>query len=461
MRYLPIHVDTEDALIRVFGGEEAAEAKLRTLIKTEARIEVVAELISPEIQRWETKGLLTWKNKAFELTDLIGARLVYAAYEDDDMNAEIAETCRKNNVLVNAADQKNACDFITPALVDRAPVLISIGTEGTSPGLARALKADLEKKLPSTLGSLALLTRDLRAKVKEIMPSLSDRQTFWAKIFNGKDLNAHIRKDAKSFTALVENALADTDALKTGQVALVGAGPGDPDLMTFAAQQALHSADVIVYDRLVSQSVLELGRREAEYIYVGKTPNGPSVSQDEINALIVEKANEGHHVVRLKSGDPLIFGRADEEIDVLKAADIPFKIVPGITAAAGAAAEIGASLTTRGKNSSVSLITGHDAKGYAEQDWRALAQKGSRAVVYMGVGASRFIQGRLLLHGASPDTPVTVVENATRAEQIIVSTTLAHMADDMVAASIKGPAVLMLGYGANKQDIQSLLKAVS
>jgi uroporphyrin-III C-methyltransferase/precorrin-2 dehydrogenase/sirohydrochlorin ferrochelatase len=446
MRYLPIHVDTKDALIR---------------IKTEARLEVISETISPEIERWKTKGLLIWRKKDFELTDLIGARLVYAAYDNDDLNAEIARLCREHNILINAADQKDACDFITPALVDRAPVLISIGTEGTSPGLARALKADLEKKLPSTLGSLAELTRDLRAKVKEIMPSLSDRQTFWAKIFNGKDLNAHIRKDAKAFTQIVESALAGSYAVKSGQVALVGSGPGNPDLLTFAAQQALHSADVIVYDRLVSQSVLELGRREAEYIYVGKTPNGPSVSQDEINTLIVEKAKEGHHVVRLKSGDPLIFGRADEEIDVLKAADIPFKIVPGITAAAGAAAEIGASLTTRGKNSSVSFITGHDAKGYAEQDWRSLAEQGSRAVVYMGVGASRFIQGRLLLHGASPDTPVTVVENATRPEQIIVSTTLAQMADDMVAASIKGPAVLMLGYRANNQDIRSVLKAVS
>lgn len=461
MRYLPIYVDTQDALIRVFGGEEAAEAKLRTLVKTDANIEVLAGEISPEIERWRSKGLLSWSQREFAESDLNGVTLAYAAYEDDDLNAHIAKLCKERSILVNAADQKDACAFITPALVDRAPVLISIGTEGTSPGLARALKADLEKRLPSTLGSLAELTRDLRAKVKDIMPSLSDRQTFWAKIFNGKDLNAHLRKDAKSFTQVVETALENQDAIKTGQVALVGAGPGDPDLLTFAAQQALHSADVIVYDRLVSQGVLELGRREAEYVYVGKTPNGPSVSQDEINALIVEKAREGHHVVRLKSGDPLIFGRADEEIDVLKNAKIPFRIVPGITAAAGAAAEIGASLTTRGKNSSVSLITGHDAKGYAEQDWRALAQNGSRAVVYMGVGASRFIQGRLLLHGASPNTPVTVVENATRPNQIVVSTTLGKMADDMVAATIKGPAVLMLGYSVNQADIETVLKAVS
>lgn len=461
MRYLPIHVDTQDVLIRIFGGEGAAEAKLRSLVKTDAHLEVVSETISPEIQKWQSQGLLTWQARGFQEGDLSDVRLVYAATEDDDLNAHIASLCRVRGLLVNAADQKDACDFITPALVDRSPVLISIGTEGTSPGLARALKADLEKRLPSTLGSLAELIRDLRAKVKEVMPSLSERQTFWARIFNGKDLDAHLRKDMKSFTQVVESALLNSDLEKIGQVALVGAGPGDPDLLTFAAQQALHSADVIIYDRLVSQAVLELGRREAEYIYVGKTPNGPSVSQDDINALLVEKAREGHHVVRLKSGDPLIFGRADEEIDVLNAANIPFRIVPGITAAAGAAAEIGASLTTRGKNSSVSLLTGHDAKGFAEQDWRSLAQSGSRAVVYMGVGAARFIQGRLLLHGASAETPVTVVENATRPNQIIVSTSLSRMADDMAAASIKGPAVLMLGYKANAVEVNTVLKAVS
>lgn len=461
MRYLPIHVDTENALIRVIGGGEAAEAKLRTLIKTEARIEVIAETISPEIARWADLGNLTHISQSFRESDIIGARLVYAATEDDALNAHIALLGEAEGVLVNAADQQSACHFITPALVDRSPVLISIGTEGTSPGLARAFKADLEKRLPSTLGRFAELTKELRAKVKTVMPDLADRQTFWAKIFKGKSLDAQLRMDLQSFAQQVVNLLSNPSEQKNGQVALVGAGPGNPDLMTFAAQQALHGADVVVYDRLVSQSVLELGRREAEYIYVGKTPNGPSVSQDEINALIVEKAKAGHHVVRLKSGDPLIFGRADEEIAVLREANIPFRVVPGITAAAGAAAEIGTSLTTRGKNSSVSLLTGHDAKGFAEQDWRSMAQEGARGVVYMGVGASRFIQGRLLLHGAKPDMAVTVVENATRDNQIIVSSTLSDFVEDMAHADIKGPAVLMLGYAAITAFNTSVLQEAS
>lgn len=461
MRYLPIHIDTKDVNILVFGGGEAAEAKLRTLIKTEARLDVVSETLSAEIMRWVEQGRLTWSQKAYEASDISKARLVYAATENDTLNAEIADAARKFGVLANAADQKTACDFITPALVDRSPVLVSIGTEGTTPGLARALKAELEKRLPADLGKLARLTKKLRAKVKTHLPDLSDRQTFWAKIFGGKDLMVHLRQDTKTFTQTVENSLLNKTDEKSGQVALVGAGPGNPDLLTLAAQQALHGADVIIYDRLVSQGVLELGRREADYIYVGKTPNGPSVSQDDINALIVEKAREGQHVVRLKGGDPLIFGRADEEISVLQEANVPFRIVPGITAAAGAAAEIGASLTTRGKNSSVTFLTGHDTKGYAEQDWKTLAKKDSRAIVYMGVGASRFIQGRLLLHGAASDTPVTVVENATRPEQVVVSTKLSSLVEDMTNAGIKGPAVLMLGYAANKAEIPYILKAVS
>lgn len=461
MRYLPIHIDTKDVTLRVIGGGEAAEAKLRTLLKTEARLEVVSESISAEISRWAEDGRLIWIQKTFDISDLDGARLVYAATEDDALNAEIAAAAHERGILANAADQKSACAFITPALVDRSPVLVSIGTEGTTPGLARALKADLEKRLPADLGKLALLTKKLRAKVKKHLPDLSDRQTFWASIFGGKDLMHQLRSDAKTFTETVENALLNRSSVKTGQVALVGAGPGNPDLLTFAAQQALHGADIIIYDRLVSQEVLELGRREAEYIYVGKTPNGPSVTQDDINSILVDKALKGFHVVRLKGGDPIIFGRADEEISVLHDADIPFRIVPGITAAAGAAAEIGASLTTRGKNSSVTFLTGHDAKGYAEQDWKSLAKQGSRAIVYMGVGASRFIQGRLLIHGASSDTPVTVVENATRPNQKIVSTKLSSLADDMAKSDIKGPAVLMLGYWANKVEIPDILKAVS
>ncbi|RZV38510.1 MAG: uroporphyrinogen-III C-methyltransferase, partial [Acidimicrobiales bacterium] len=225
-----------------------------------------------------------------------------------------------------------------------------------------------------------------------------------------------------------------------------GSGPGNPDLLTFQARQKLHSADVIVYDRLVSQGVLDLARREAEYIYVGKIPNGKSTPQSEINDILVEKAKQGLSVVRLKSGDPLIFGRADEEIEALEAASISFEICPGITSAAAAAASIGASLTARGHNKSVSFLTGHDAKGFAEHDWTSLAQPHARAAVYMGVGAARFIQGRLLLHGATRNLPIAIVENASRPNEKIVSSKLDALPDDLTRAGIKGPAILLIGY---------------
>ena len=353
MRYLPIHVDTDGAEILIIGGGEAAEAKLRTLLKTEAVLKLVSQDVSPEILRWIEQGKIGWAQRDVIESDFETARLVYVATEDDTKNASMAEWASSLGLLVNAADQKDACSFITPALVDRSPVTISIGTEGASPSLARAIKGEFESLLPSTLGRLAIKINSLRAQVKSVMPDLAERQTFWAKIFDGRDLRSQLRVSEYELEERVVQNMESPQAQKTGQVVLVGAGPGNPDLLTVGARQALHAADVIVYDRLVSQGVLELSRREAEYIYVGKEPGGVSTPQTDINNILIEKAKEGLHVIRLKSGDPLIFGRADEEIEALEDAGIAFSIVPGITAAAAAAAEIGASLTTRGRNKSV------------------------------------------------------------------------------------------------------------
>ncbi len=453
MQYLPIHFDTRGASILIVGGGPAAEAKLRTLLKTEAELRVIAEDISPEIIRWAKQGKLKHIARGFDAADLDDVSLVYAATEDDAYNGEIADMAAARQIPANAADFKDACRFITPALVERAPVTVSIGTAGTSPALARALKADLETRLPPETGRFALKTNALRAKVKALMPDLADRQRFWASILGGKDLTAQLRVSPEELDAQVQAELAGGDR-QAGKVLLVGAGPGDPDMLTTAARRALHAADVIVYDRLVSDGVMELGRREAEYIYVGKTPGEPSIGQTAINDILIEKALEGLAVVRLKSGDPLIFGRADEEIDALQSHNIPVQIIPGITSAAAAAAAINASLTTRGTNKAISLLTGHDAKGFAEQDWTSLARPGGRAAVYMGVGAARFIQGRLMLHGAESDRPVTVVENASRPNQIITYTTLQNLPDDIAAAGIKGPAILLIGYAERRTETE-------
>lgn len=458
MRYLPIFFDTEDKTIAVIGGGPSAEAKLRTLVRINGDILVFTANPSVQIERWSRDGLLTVIEQVPDDEDYKLASLVYAATEEPAENSKIAEKAKSFGIPVNAADQKEDCSFITPAIVDRDPIVVAIGSEGTAPGLARSLKADIESRLPKGTGPLARKIAELRAKLSKLMPDFSDRQRLWANVFaSGKTLDKRLSHSPEQIEQVFTQALRGQESGKNGKVSLVGAGPGDIDLLTLGAQRRLHSADVIVYDRLVSQEVLDLGRREAEYIYVGKAPGNHSTRQDEINRIIVEKALEGHHVVRLKGGDPLIFGRADEEIDAMERAGVDYDIVPGITSAAAAAASIGKSLTSRGHNKSVTLMTGHDSKGFAEQDWRKLSDPNARAAIYMGLGAARFIQGRLLLHGAAREHPVTIVENASRSNEKIVETTLEIMVQDIEKHQILGPAILLYGYAKN-QAVKHVLK---
>ena len=464
MRYLPIFFDTKDKTIIVAGGGPAAEAKLRTLVRVKGHIVVYADNPSEQINRWAEQNTIKLVQRPLDKGDVHTAALIYAAKEVPAENSKIAEWARKAGIPVNAADQKQDCTFITPAIVDRDPIVVAIGSEGTAPGLARSLKADIEGRLPQTTGALSRKIAELRARLSKIMPDFSDRQRLWANIFSsGKTLEKRLSFTEAQIETAFEDAVNDTPARKIGKVSIVGSGPGDIELLTLGAQRRLHAADVIVYDRLVSQDVLDLGRREAEYIYVGKKPGAHSVRQDEINRILVEQALKGHHVVRLKGGDPLIFGRADEEIQILRQNDIDCEIVPGITAAAAAAGSIGVSLTSRGHNKSATFMTGHDSKGFAEQDWAALAKENARCAIYMGLGASRFIQGRLLLHGAQRDHPVTIVENASRANEKVVKTTLEKMAQDIEKYQILGPAILLYGYAVPEasQSAVTVRKVVS
>lgn len=456
MRYLPIHIDLREKIVIIIGGGPAAEAKLRTLIKTEARLVVVSEDPSDEIQRWTVDGRVEIADDA----DFKTATLIYAATENPDHNLTIAEKARALGRPVNAADQPAGCDFITPALVDRSPVAVSIGTEGTSPGLARALKSDLESRLPTNLGDTARTIKTLRDALKGEEPDIAKRQALWATVL-GSGLGDYAALDSDTVTARYNEARQTTEdtADKTGFVHIVGAGPGDPDLLTVGALRVMHSADVVIYDRLVSEEVLSLCRREAEYIYVGKIPGGVSTRQEKINRIMVETAQSGSTVIRLKSGDPLVFGRAEEEFAALDAAGIDFKIHPGITAATAAAASLRHSLTVRGENTAAILATGHDEAGFAELDWTALAKPDARATIYMGLRAARFIQGRLLLHGADSATPVSVVENASRSNEIILRTTIGELPDELAAQGIKGPAVVMIGYDV--RQARAKMKAAS
>ncbi|MDP5360990.1 MAG: siroheme synthase CysG, partial [Paracoccaceae bacterium] len=415
---------------------------------------VIAPHIADDIRKWAAQGKLRIIERAMEPGDALCAALFYAANEDDAEDARVAAIAHAEGALVNIVDNLADSQFITPAIVDRDPVTVAIGTEGAAPVLARAIKADLEARLPTSLGVLARIGKTFRHAV-DVLPMGRKRRDFWSEFYFSHGPKAFEDKGETGVLPALETLLDAhiTAKQSEGHVDFVGAGPGDPELLTLKARNALDKADVVIHDRLVTGEILELARREAIIIDAGKEGFGASMSQAAIDALIVQHALDGHHVVRLKAGDPTVFGRLDEEIEAVTAHDIPYRIIPGITAASAAVAGIGQSLTKRNRNSAVRLITGHDTKGYADHDWKALAQPGEVAAIYMGKKSARFIQGRLLMHGADPATPVTIIENVSRADQQIIATTLAQLEPTLTRADLKGPAITF--YGLAPRDAQT------
>ena len=452
MRFYPVFLRVADHRIVVSGGGEAAVAKLRLLLKTEARLEVYAETADPTISDWVAEGRLTLVLRRVSAADVAGARLVYGANDDAPEDARVAGLAEAAGVLHNIVDNLEDSAFLTPALVDRDPLVVAIGTEGAAPVLARKVKAHLEEKLPAALGAVVKAAEAFRPAA-EALPKGRARRSFWSAVF----ADAFVPGAAPKAGTL-ERLLAEHmgEAPRKGRVLFVGAGPGDPDDLTMRARRALDEADVVIHDRLVPQPILELARREAEIVEAGKTGFGDSVPQGEINAMIVEHALAGAVVVRLKSGDPGVFGRLDEEIEACEAAGIAWTIVPGLTSASMAAARLGQSLTKRGRNAEVRFLTGQDVKGLADHDWTALARPGTVAAIYMGKRAARFIQGRLLMHGADPATPVSVVENAGRPSERILATRLAALEPTLSSAAVEGPAIIFLGLAPRGAKAETL-----
>ncbi len=446
MRHFPIFIDLTGQPVVLSGAGEVAVPKIRLLMKTGARITVFGEKPHEQIRAWADESELTLVERRVSEADVAGARLLYGANGSRAADKAVARIGKAAGVLTNIVDNLGDSEFITPAIVDRDPVTIAIGTEGTAPMLARKIKADLEEMLPAGLGALAKIANRFRP-IANILPTGEQRRTFWHRFFFGDGVRAHGQSGAAGIKTRLSSLLAEilADEQPSQPVAFVGAGPGDPDLLTVKARRLLSQADVILHDRLVPQPILELARREATIISVGKKGYGPAWKQADINRLLVEHGRESGLVVRLKSGDPTVFGRLDEELEALEAAGIAFEVVPGITAATAAAAGIGASLTRRGRNSDLRVLTGRATEGFAEHEWRELASQGATAAIYMGVHAARFIQGRLLMHGADRRTPVTVVENASRSDERIIATTLGDLPVAIDAAAIDGPAVLLLG----------------
>lgn len=451
MRHYPVFLDLRGRRIVVSGAGETALAKLRLLIKTEAAIQVFGETPDDNVTALAENGQISLTARPLQAGDASGAALFYAANDDPEEDQRVAAVAHAEGALVNVVDNLEASAFITPALVDRDPVTIAIGTEGAAPVLARKIKAEIEAMLPAKLGILARIAQAFRPRA-ELLPAGRTRRKFWSRFYDGAGEAALNKGGQLAVAAELDRLLSEsleqasqTDMAAQGQVSLVGAGPGDPELLTLKARRVLHEADVVLYDRLVSQDILELARREAILLETGKTGFGKGMSQEDINRLIINHAHQGQHVVRLKSGDPAVFGRLDEETDALDDAGISWDIVPGITSASAAAARMGVSLTRRGRNSELRIVTGHDVRGFAEQDWQSLARPGATAAFYMAKRSARFVTGRLMMHGANPETPVTVAFNVSRHDEALIACELRSLPDTLAGANVTGPAVILFG----------------
>lgn len=454
----PVFMKLDGEAVVIVGDGDEALAKARLLSQSSARLRIVAENAEPALAQWIEQNNTDLINEAYHENQLAGAKLVFAASGDAALDKRISEDARRLGICVNAVDRPELCDFYTPAIVNRAPVCVAIGTEGAGPVLSQSIRARIDRMLSPSLGSLASLAESLRGSVERLLPKGAARRRFWNEFFQGEPARQmEIGTFEEAQTAAAELLLRREGV--SGHVALVGAGPGAEDLLTLRAQRHLMDADVIVYDALVPEAIVAMGRRDAERLPVGKRKGCHSKSQSEINELLVTLAQAGKRVVRLKSGDPLVFGRAGEEMAALRDANISYEIVPGVTSAFAAAADFELPLTLRGVTSSLVFTTGHDLKGGSLPDWAKLAISGATVAVYMGHSVAADVAGRLIDAGLSPDTAVAVVENASLGERRRFHGTLADLPSLQDRSDLDGPVMTIIGdavAGANFAQSQPL-----
>ncbi|HEX2146448.1 MAG TPA: siroheme synthase CysG [Pseudorhizobium sp.] len=444
--------------VAIFGNGAEAFAKVRLLRNTDANIIAFTEYPEPDYRDFLSANCVDVVSAPFEASQVEGAVLVFAATGDAAQDQAIVAAARAAKVPANAVDQPDCCDFLTPALVNRAPVSVAIGTEGAGPVLAQMIRARIDQMLSPSLGRLASLAVDYREGVDRLIPKGVSRRVFWRRFFSGPVAGSIESGDLAAARRSAASLLCSSGRVD-GHVWLVGAGPGAEDLLTLRAQRVLMEADVIVYDALVPQAIVDMGRRDAERLSVGKRKNCHSKSQDEINRLLVRLGQEGKRVVRLKSGDPLVYGRAGEEMAALREAGISYEIVPGITSAFAAAADFDLPLTLRGVASSLVFTTGHDLTGDVLPDWASLAVSGATIAVYMGRTVAASVAGRLMEAGLSADTTVAVVENASRAERRLFHGVLRQLPDLEAREDLAGPVMVIIGEavaGANFERSEPL-----
>ena len=447
VNYFPVFFNLKDQPVLVVGGGEVALRKVLLLERSGARITVVAPEVHADLRTRAATGSLTHQAREFVPSDLDGARLVIVATSRRAVNRWIATLSEARAIPVNVVDARDASRFIVPAIVDRDPVLVAISTGGTSPVLARRLRERLEAFIPKRFGEFALWLRGLRQTSVDRLRDTQQRRRFFETLIDGPAAQRFIEGDPRGALKIAQQLLATTATAPRalGTVTLVGAGPGDPELLTLKALRALQDADIILHDRLVSPAILDYARRDATLLSVGKSAGGHSTTQADINALLIEHARQGLRVVRLKGGDPFIFGRGGEELAALARAGVDFSVVPGITAALGVAAYAGIPLTHRDHAHSVSFVTGHADRDGKEPDWRALAAPGATAVFYMGLARLERSVQQLLEHGAAADRPAALVAQGTLPNQRVVTATLGTLAAAVAAAQLESPALLIVG----------------
>lgn len=449
MDYLPIFLKLSDAPCLIVGGGDIAERKLSLLLKAGAKVTVISPDSNPAIAERAETGLIRLLPKAFEPGDVDDFQIIIAATNDRRVNEQVAAAAKLQRIPVNVVDCPDLCSFIFPAIVDRSPVMVAVSTGGASPTLTRLLRTRIEGWIPAGFGRLAQLAARFRNPVKRAIPDLQPRRHFWERVLQGPVAELALSGRAEEAECLLQKemeAAAIQAPVAHGTVALVGAGPGDPDLLTLRALRLIQEADVVVYDRLVSPDILALIRRDATRIYAGKERSRHTIPQTGINELLAKLASEGRRVVRLKGGDPFIFGRGGEEIETLMDHDIPFQVVPGITAASGCAAYAGIPLTHRDYAHSCLFVAGHLKDGTMQGlDWEQLARPDQTVVIYMGLQGLPQICAALIRHGASPTRPAALIQQGATTDQRVLSATLETLPNLVASSNIKAPTLVIIG----------------
>lgn len=453
MDHLPVFLDVRNKTIVILGAGLAAARRSELALRAGARVTVYAAELGAAFAGLCSHPRFTHRSGFPSLADLESAVVAFAASESPDQNQALQELARRARTPINVSDAIELCDFITPAILDRSPIVAAVSSSGASPLLARTIRAQLESVIPAAFGELSEFLRRFRSVAAELADG-RQRRRFWEEVIQGPIAERVMAGDAAAAERMLRDKLAAwvdagpdaRDAGLGGEVYLVGAGPGDPDLLTFRALRLMQRADVVLHDRLLGPNILALVRREAERIDVGKQSGEHAVPQDEIGRMLVRLAREGKRVLRLKAGDPFLFGRGGEEIEELAREGVPFEIVPGVTAATACAAYAGIPLTHRDHAQSCIFVTGHPKKdGRLDLDWSALTAPNQTVAIYMGLATLARIAETFIAHGASPDLPVAVVDNGARRSQRVAVGTLHDIAGKVAQAQFKGPAVTIVG----------------